>query len=213
MTPNTWEPGSTANSKFTEAEMAQMKYDVKKHQWRIGERWPMSAGVEDFSKAVARFASGWKAANCARELHAHLRGWGSMEGLCHCGVQHSKGGDLAGLRDKWGGRDNVLVSYPLRDFVPCVLTKKVDAPVGKTTTLTLGVGHDSRGDWTLVVKANNKMLAERKIDKNTCKDGWTAVTVDLSAYAGEPVNLELQNRANSWSCEAGYWPRIAVQSE
>jgi len=208
-----WEPGPVANSKFTEAEMAQIEYDVKKHRWRIGERWPMKAGIEDFSKAVARLAPGWKAANCARELHAHLRGMGTSSDFCQCGVQHPKGEDHAGLRDKWGGRDNVLVSYPLRDFVPCVLTKKVDAPVGKKTTLTLDVGHDSRGDWTLVVKASGKMLAEKKIAKDTCTDGWTTVIVNLSAYAGKSVSLELQNRANNWSCEAGYWSRIAVQSE
>ena len=89
-----------------------------------------------------------------RELHAHLRGAGTSSDFCQCVVEHSKGGDVAGLREKWGGRDKVLVSYPLRDFVPCVLTRKADVPSGKTTTLRLGVGHDSRGDWTLVVKAN-----------------------------------------------------------
>ncbi len=208
-----WKPGPVANSRFTEAEIAQMKYNVKKHRWRIGERWPMKDGIEDFSKAVARFAPGWKAANCARELHAHLRGMGTSSDFCQCGVQHPKGEDHAQLRDKWGGRDNVLISYPLRDFVPCVLTRKVDAPIGKKTTLTLDIGHDSRGDWTLVVKANGKVLAEKKIAKDTCTDGWTTVIVDLSAYAGKSVNLELQNRANSWSCEAGYWSRIGIQSK
>jgi len=198
-----WEPGPIANSKFTEAEMAQIKYDVEKHRWRIGEI--------DLSEAVAKFAPGWKAANCARELHAGLRGKAS----CQCGVEHQKDEMRAGLLEELGGRNNVLVTYPLRDFLACLLTKKVNVPAAKTTTLKLDVGHGPRGGWTLVVKANNKMLAEKKIDKNTCKDGWTArtVEVDLSAYAGESVNIELQNRADGWSCEAGYWSRIAVQSE
>ena len=181
--------------------MAQMQYDVKRHRQRVSE--------VDLSKDIAKFAPGWKATHCARELHAGLRGKAS----CQCGVEHQKDEMRAGLLEKLGGRNNVLVTYPLRDFLPCVLTKKVNVPAGKTTTLKLGVGHGPRGGWTLVVKANNKMLAERKIDKNTCKDGWTAVTVDLSAYAGDSVNIELQNRADGWSCEAGYWSRIAVQSE
>ena len=208
-----WEPGPVANSTFTDAEMALMKYDVKKHRWRIGERFPMKAGVEAFQKAVERFAPGWDAASCARELHAHLRGVGTSSDFCQCGAEHSKGGDVAGLRDKWGGRDKVLVSYPLREFVPCVLRKNVDVPAGRKTTLRLGVGHDSRGGWTLVVKANGKVLVEKKIAKDTCRDGWTTVIVDLSDYAGKSVDLELLNRANNWSCEAGYWSRIDIQSE
>jgi len=146
------------------------------------------AARKDISKAVATFAPGWKVADCGGEMNP-------------------------GLRKEWGGRKGVLVTHPLSEPTPCVLTKKVDVPTGKTTTLILGVGHYPLGDWTLVVKINGKTLTKKKIGKRTCRDGWTAVTVDLSTYAGKSVKLDLENRADGWSWEAGYWSQIVITSE
>ena len=143
---------------------------------------------KEISKAVATFAPGWKVADCSGEMNP-------------------------GLRKEWGGRKGVLVTHPLSEAIPCVLTKKVDVPTGKTTTLVLGVGHDPHGDWTLVVKIDGKTRAEKKIGKGTCTGGWTAVTVDLSTYAGKSVKLDLENRADGWSWEAGYWSQIVITSE
>jgi len=143
---------------------------------------------KEISKAVETFAPGWQVADCGGEMNP-------------------------GLREEWSGRKRVLVTHPLSEAVPCVLTKKVDVPEGKRSTLILGVGHDPHGDWTLAVKVNGKTLTEKKIGKGTCRDGWTEVAVDLSAYAGKSVKLELENRADGWSWEAGYWSRIVVGSE
>ena len=89
---------------------------------------------------------------------------------------------------------------------------KVEKFVGRRVR-PLGVGHDPLGDWTLVVKINGKTLTKKKIGKGTCTDGWTEVTVDLSTYAGKSVKLDLENRANGWSWEAGYWSQIVITSE
>ncbi len=170
-----------AGSTFTDAEMAKIKTSsssAPRHR----------AAKKDISKAVAKFAAGWKVANCGADTNP-------------------------GMRASWGGRNNVLVTHPLSGSTPCVLTKKVDVPRGKTTKLTLGVGHDPRGDWTLVVKIDGKPLIQKKIGRNTCKGGWTTVTADLSTYAGKSVMLSLENRADGWNYETGYWSQIVIKSE
>lgn len=140
----------------------------------------------DISDRVEKFAPGWKIKNCSKEMNP-------------------------GLRTEWGGRKNVLVTHPLAESVPCILTKKVSVAKGKKVKLVLDVAHDPRGDWTLIVKANGKQLTKKKISKDSCKNGWTTVTADLSPMAGNPVKLELINKADNWSFEAAYWSKIAIE--
>ncbi len=52
-----WEPGPIANSKFTEAEMAQIT----------------AMAGKDISSAVSKFASGWKAKHCGDDMNPGLR--------------------------------------------------------------------------------------------------------------------------------------------
>lgn len=46
-----------------------------------------------------------------------------------------------GLRNEWMGRRNVLLTHPLSVDVPCVLSRKVDLPAGKNTTLEFSVNN------------------------------------------------------------------------
>ncbi|MHC5053267.1 MAG: ADP-ribosylglycohydrolase family protein [Planctomycetota bacterium] len=140
----------------------------------------------DISKAVAKFAPGWTVAGCGRDMDP-------------------------GLKKRELGRDNVLLTHPLNQTTPCTLKRSVALPAGKRSQLKLVVGHYPRGDWTLVVKADGKKLLTRKISRNTTERGWATVLVDLSAHAGKTVKLELENRADGWSWEAGYWAEIAIE--
>ncbi|MBL7140012.1 MAG: ADP-ribosylglycohydrolase family protein [Planctomycetes bacterium] len=143
---------------------------------------------KDIAKAVAAFAPGWTAENCGTEMDP-------------------------GLRAEWGGRKNVLVTHPLSEAAGCVLSKEVAVPAGTRPTLRLVVGHDPRGDWTLVVKADDTVLARQKISSTTCTDGWRTIEVDLSPLAGKTVRLSLVNEADGWSWEAGYWAEVGVRSQ
>jgi hypothetical protein len=147
-----------------------------------------SAAKIDIGKAIEKFAPGWKAANCGAEMDP-------------------------GLRAEWGGKKNVLVTHPLSRTVPCTLSRKVEIPAGRKTKLILEVAPDPRGDWVLAVKADGKQVAKERITKETAKGGWKTVEVDLSAHAGKTVTLELDNLADGWSWEAGYWAKIAIESE
>jgi hypothetical protein len=169
-------PGPVANSRFTEEEMAKIQASGK----RSGGQ------TTDISKAVEKFAPGWKVANCGQDM-------------------------APGLKGSALGKQGGLLTHPRDEGTPCVLTKKVSVPAGRPV-LRLDVGHHDKGDWTLAVKADGKELARKKISRSTSKRGWVSLGVDLSAYAGKSVKLELENRADGWSYEAAYWGRIAIES-
>ena len=91
-------------------------------------------------------------------------------------------------------------------------TRPVGLPADRKTKLVLSIAHDPRGDWTLVVKVDEKQISSKKISKDTCEDGWMTMIVDLSGYAGKSVSLSLENRADNWRFEAAYWNEIRIES-
>ena len=117
-----------------------------------------------------------------------------------------------GLRAEYRGRKNVFMTHPLNRQTGCVLSRKMEVPAGRKTTLRVVVAPDDRGDWTLIAKANGKRLTKRRIASQTTKDGWVEVALDLTPWAGQSVNLELINQPDGWSFEAGYWGEIALES-
>jgi hypothetical protein len=139
--------------------------------------------TSDMVRAVEKFAPGWKVSNCGEDMDP-------------------------GLRSEWGGREKVLVTHPLNREVPCRLTRRVDVKPGMK--LHLEVAHDPRGDWLLVVTADGEPLEERVISDETASGGWLTVDVDLSEFAGKTVTLQLENCADDWQWEAGYWSAIEL---
>jgi hypothetical protein len=142
----------------------------------------------DLKAAVEKFAPGWTVKDCGSEMDP-------------------------GLKDQFGGKKDVLCTHPLNRDTGCTLSRKIDVPEGKKTTLAIVVGHDPRGDFDLIVKADGKELLRKPVGKDTAKDGWLETEVDLSSHAGKTVNLELVNQPSGWSWEAAYWAKIAVQSK
>ena len=63
------------------------------------------------------------------------------------------------------------------------------------------------------MKAGGKELLRKEIGKQTVTEGWLDLDIDLSAFAGKTVNVELLNHPDEWSWEAGYWARIAIESK
>jgi hypothetical protein len=142
---------------------------------------------KDLSKAMAGFAPNWKVSKCGEEMDP-------------------------GLKDEVRGKKHVLVTHPLSETVGCVISRTVELPANRVSTLKLVVGNDPRGDWDLIVKANGKQLLRKTIGPETTSLGWTDVTVDLSSYAGQTVKLELVNEPTGWHYEAAHWAEIALQS-
>ncbi len=125
----------------------------------------------------------------------------------------ASGVDGIALLNNHFGRDSVLRTHPVSRDSNCVLSQKLKVPDGKKTKLILDVAHDPRGDWRLVVRGNGERLADEMISKETCKDGWRTLTVDLSKFAGTEMKLDLHNQANDWSYEFGYWGGARIVSE
>jgi putative heme-binding domain-containing protein len=117
------------------------------------------------------------------------------------------------IESEHAGRQGALRTHPVARDRPSVLSAKVSVPEGKKSRLELSVSNYAGHDWRLVVKGNGKQLYDSIIGPSQTRDGWTEVSVDLTQFAGNQIQLELLNQANDWNNEFGYWHRIAVISE
>jgi hypothetical protein len=120
-----------------------------------------------------------------------------------------------GLRAEWGDKKNVLLVRPLSRDVECALSRKIEVPAGKKTTLTIVVANDPRGDFDLLVRADGKKLLKKTVAVNSGDDPgkWDTVEVDLSALAGKAATVEIVNQPTGWSWEAAYVAAVTVASE
>ncbi len=163
-----------------------------------------SAGSKFSEEEMKQITAGSVSGQLQKQVDRALPGWN----LSNCGA------DLdPRLMAEFGGRKNVMMTHPLNRQVGCVLSRKVEVPTDKKTTLRMLVAHDPRGDWQLLVKADGKTLLQQPVTPDTTDDGWLEASVDLSDRAGEEVKLELVNQASDWSFEAAYWAEIELDSQ
>jgi len=178
-----------AATKPTKLEQCWAPGPIANSRFTEKEMTQITATVgRDLSKAIEKLAPGWKVAKCGEDMNP-------------------------GFYEELNGKKNVLMTHPLSQTTACVLSKEVEIPAGKKTKLSLIVGHHPEGDWTLIVKVDGKELFKVPIGKETTKDLWTFVEVDLSQYAGKKAKLELLNQASEWKFEAGYWAKIELVSQ
>ncbi|MHC4728839.1 MAG: ADP-ribosylglycohydrolase family protein, partial [Planctomycetota bacterium] len=112
----------------------------------------------------------------------------------------------------------VLVTHPEDREVPCVLSKRLAIPKEGRTSLKLVLGHDPNGDWEFIAKADGKKIKRVTVGKETTTDGLMDLSIDLSAYAGKTVLIELLNQAKGWQLETdeyepGIWVKIDLVTE
>ena len=146
-----------------------------------------AADVQDLDEAVGKFASGWKIKDCLSE-------------------------EFFGLHKELYERENVLATHPKSQELPCILFKRVKIPGGKPQ-LQLTVGHLVGLDWTLIVKADGNELLKTTVASETTEDGWRDIEVDLSAYAGSEIILELMNAPDDGFYDIACWAKLAIVSE
>jgi putative heme-binding domain-containing protein len=121
-------------------------------------------------------------------------------------------GGLA-LLPEYRGRSGVVRTHPINGDKPCVLRSTITVPAGKKTRLLVSVSHAEGGDWRLIVRGNGKVLHDSIVGEKTTKDGWADISIDLTSFAGQKLDLELQNMATGWFNEFGYWGRVEIVSE
>jgi putative membrane-bound dehydrogenase-like protein len=109
--------------------------------------------------------------------------------------------------------DFAVQTHPLSRKMPCVLFRKLDVPDGKTTKLHVRASYHAHGDWQLRVLADGEVLHDQIVNYETVQKEWLELEIDLTRFAGESVSLELENRANDWAWEFGFWGKVEIVSE
>ncbi|NNE92598.1 MAG: sulfatase-like hydrolase/transferase, partial [Verrucomicrobiales bacterium] len=104
-------------------------------------------------------------------------------------------------------------THPKSREVPCRLTRHVDVPEGKKTKLKIRASYHPHGNWQLRVLAGKEVLADKIVSYETVKNEWLDLEVDLTKFAGQHVDLTLENRANDWAWEFAYWQSVRIESE
>lgn len=111
---------------------------------------------------------------------------------------------------EYAGKRNVLLTHPFAQDKPSALERKVEVASGKHTTLTVNVAAHEQGDWELRVFVNDQPVKKQLVDRKG--DRWKSVTVDLTPYAGKTINVRLENAANNWNWEFGYWNDLQIKA-
>lgn len=106
-----------------------------------------------------------------------------------------------------------LRTHPVSRTEPTVLTAMTTLPTAATVTLRLSVAAHEQGDWQLVVNVNGETRHQSIVKRTGKKVEWRDITVDLSNLAGQPVTIELLNKANDWANEFAYWNAAEIVAE
>lgn len=115
-----------------------------------------------------------------------------------------EGGSPRRLAD-YAGRSGALQTHPMGRDKPAALIRQLEVPTN--AKLTFEVAADLGGDWDLRVMADREEIYKLPIDNGS---GWKPIAIDLSRFAGKKITLRLENWANDWDHEFGYWREVKV---
>ncbi|MEL7496715.1 MAG: PVC-type heme-binding CxxCH protein [Planctomycetota bacterium] len=102
-------------------------------------------------------------------------------------------------------------THPLDKETPCQLTRKLKIRDDGSTHLKMCVSHHPHGDWKLNVRVNERLVATNTVSSSTVdKDEWLVVQVDLTKFAGQTIDLAIENEASDWMNEWAYWNRVEI---
>ena len=105
------------------------------------------------------------------------------------------------------GRRNVLVTHPVNRTTPGALERTVKVPAGGAVVRFAVAAHDE-GDWELRVTAGSETIHRQIVDRTSPR--WKQVVVDLKRFAGKEIVVRLENAANDWNYEFGYWAGLEL---
>lgn len=110
---------------------------------------------------------------------------------------------------EFAGQPNVLMTHPTDERTPAALVKKLMLPAGQKATLRFRVAAHEQGDWQLRIKADGELLHQQLVTHDGPR--WKDVSLDLSQFGGRVVVLRLENAANNWRFEFGYWSGLRIE--
>ena len=109
---------------------------------------------------------------------------------------------------EYHGRRNVLLTHPIDRNKPSALETTLDLPPGRHSELAFYVASHDSGNWELRVQVDGKNVHRRVVDARG--ERWKQVRVDLLPWAGRSVSVRLENAANDWNWEFGYWSDLQL---
>jgi hypothetical protein len=109
---------------------------------------------------------------------------------------------------EYAGRKNVLETHPFSREKAASIERTVRLPKSSRVGLQFHAAAHERGDWELLVHGNNALLYRHTI--STDGERWKRCEVDLTPFAGQTLTLRLENAANDWAWEFGYWSDIEL---
>ena len=116
-----------------------------------------------------------------------------------------------GLRKQANGKQNVYITLPYFPEVPCRLYTTTTLPQGEKVGLHLVVGRHPEGEWKLIVRVNEQEVLTIAIDNNTAPDLWKTIDVDLTAWAGQEVRLQVfQATSTKLKNRYAYWQTMTI---
>lgn len=141
--------------------------------------------------------------------------------LINCGPEQQPS-----LKDDLEGRKNAFVTHPLDPQTPCRFLTTASVPKGKFTHLNLTVGHPAKRAWQLVVRADREDILRRTIgDAPPAPNApppppaiqpasaWEDISIDLTRFAGQDIQLELLNFPAVPNAPApAWWGKVEILS-
>ena len=119
-----------------------------------------------------------------------------------------------GLHEELAGRKKVYVTHPWFPEIPARLQTTTKLPTARKVLLNLVVGRHVEGDWNLSVRVDEHEVYRSDVDSKTAPQQWMNASIDLSAYAGKEVRLQLVQAAlNEFVHEEAYWGSIEIVSQ
>ncbi len=109
---------------------------------------------------------------------------------------------------EFAGLKNVLMTHPQDLRRPASLERVVDLVTGSRVTLKVMVAAHEKGDWELRIIANDRVMLKKIVSHEG--ERWKRFEADLSEFAGKKVSLRLENAANDWAYEFGYWGTVEL---
>lgn len=106
-----------------------------------------------------------------------------------------------------------LRTHPVSRSEPCKLTATTTLPAASKVKLRLSVASHEQGDWQLTVHVNGEIRHQSIVKRTKSGVEWKDLTVDLTDLSGQPVTIDLFNKANDWSNEFAFWNAAEVVSE
>jgi len=154
--------------------------------------------TRELEKEFNEVFPGWKLINCAQVANTGLPVKGS------------------------GALNAAFITHPQSEASPVMITKTVEIPKGKTSTLKLSVtGYEGRDQqWELLVRVDmadvfQKVIKGKKKRHNPVTD-LQEIEIDLTPYAGKKIMIDLYNRpapgGNPLTALA-YWGKIDIVSK